>query len=452
MAREGNGAASELMGAGDAGRILGLSADMVRLLARDGRLPTAVKSVRGVRLFRRADVEALAAERAGVGGHGARKRLSAHVKKNAGGDEMFRRLIDSVRDYAIFLLDPEGHIASWNVGAQRIKGYTADEIIGQHFSVFYPDDDVRAGKCEYELEEAGREGRFEDEGWRVRKDGSRFWASVVISAVRDDEGGLLGFSKVTRDLTERKRMHEEQSARIAAEHANRAKDEFIAMLGHELRNPLTAIVTAVQLMKRHGDERGAKHREIIDRQVRHMMRLIDDLLDISRIATGKIKLEKKQVVLREILGKAVEVATPIVEQRSHELTVDIPEREIALEADDVRLTQVFANLVVNAAKYTPPSGRITVYVRPGHGQVAVEVRDNGMGIAPQLLPKVFDLFVQAHDDDKRSAGGLGVGLTLVRTLVQMHGGSVEAESPGVGKGSTFTVRLPLAGAHSQPLS
>jgi PAS domain S-box-containing protein len=201
---------------------------------------------------------------------------------------MFRLLVESVRDYAIFLLDPTGHVTTWNTGAERIKGYRADEIIGCHFSRFYREQEVLSGKCEYELEVAARDGRFEDEGWRVRKDGSQFWANVVISAVRDASGELLGFSKVTRDLTERRRTDEERTARIAAEHANRAKDEFLAMLGHELRNPLAPIATALQLMKPHANGEATREQQVIERQLGHVMRLVDDLLDVSRIVQGKL--------------------------------------------------------------------------------------------------------------------------------------------------------------------
>jgi PAS domain S-box-containing protein len=355
---------------------------------------------------------------------------------------LFRRLVDSVRDYAIFMLDPTGHVATWNAGAERTKGYSANEIIGRHFSIFYPAEDVAAGKCEMELEGADRDGRFEDEGWRIRKDGTRFWANVVISAIRDDAGALIGFSKVTRDLTQRKRAEEEQAARLVAEQANRAKDEFLAMLGHELRNPLAPIVTALQLLRMKDDGNTREH-DIIERQVKHMMRLVDDLLDVSRIARGKVELRRQIVELRTVIAKAVEVASPLFEQRRHHVAVDIVPHALVLDGDEARLTQVFSNLLANAAKYTDPGGRISLHVRTGDGVVAVDVRDEGIGIEPELLPRVFDLFAQGYQSEARSSGGLGLGLTLVRSLVELHGGKVVAHSAGPGLGSTFTVTLPV---------
>ncbi|MGE3544767.1 MAG: ATP-binding protein [Kofleriaceae bacterium] len=357
---------------------------------------------------------------------------------------MLHLLIDSVRDYAIFMLDPGGHIASWNPGAERIKGYTAAEIVGRHFSIFYPASDVSAGKCELELELARRDGRVEDVGWRVRKDGSRFWANVVISAIRDREGQLLGFSKVTRDLTERMRAEEDRAARAIAEDANRAKDDFLAMLGHELRNPLAPIVTALQLMKLRGDHRSSKEQDVIERQVRHMVHLVDDLLDVSRISRGKIELKKRRIDIRSAIGKAIEIASPLLEKRRHRFETDLPDHEITVHADEARLTQVFANLLTNAAKYTDPEGKIWLRAKRVDGEVEVDVTDNGTGIDAQLLPRVFDLFVQGYQTTARSQGGLGLGLTLVRSLVNMHGGRVTAASPGPRLGSTFTVRLPIA--------
>jgi len=363
------------------------------------------------------------------------------------GEDLFRMLVESVRDYAIFLLDPSGRVATWNTGAERIKGYRADEIIGRHFSTFYPVHEVAAGTCERELEEAAREGRFEDEGWRLRKDGSRFWANVIISAVRGRRGELIGFSKVTRDLTERKAAEEERAARLAAEQANRAKDEFLAMLGHELRNPLAPIVTALQLMKLRGQGNLTREQQVIERQVNHMVRLVEDLLDVSRIAKGKLLLKKQLVDVRDIVARAIEIAGPLIEQRRHHVQVDTPPHELTVDADEGRLTQIFTNLITNAAKYTNAGGHLRVAVREERRgeerEVAVSVTDDGLGIEPALLPRVFDLFVQGHQSAERSAGGLGIGLTLVRTLTQLHGGTVTAHSDGIGRGSTFTVRLPI---------
>jgi len=375
-------------------------------------------------------------------GHDARIRYADFVvPSDVEIEELFQLMIANVRDYAIFMLDTQGHIATWNPGAERIKGYAVDEIIGKHFSVFYPEADVLDGKCEMELRVAASEGRFEDEGWRLRKDGSQFWANVVISAVRDRHGNLVGFAKVTRDLTDRKRAEDERSARLAAEHANRAKDEFLAMLGHELRNPLAPILTALQLIKLRGDSPPLKEHDVIERQVKHMMRLVDDLLDVSRITKGKLELKKKPLDMRIVLAKAIEIASPLLEQRGHHFQLDAPNRPVGVDGDEARLTQVIANLLTNAAKYTDLNGRIDVALRERDGVVEVEVTDNGQGIDAQLLPYIFDLFVQGYRSAERSSGGLGIGLTLVNRLVELHCGTVSVHSDGPGKGSTFTVRL-----------
>ncbi len=363
-------------------------------------------------------------------------------KESQASDLQFRRLVASVRDYAIFMLTPAGHVATWNAGAERIKGYRADEIIGRHFSTFYPEEDIRAGKCEYELEVAGREGRFEDEGWRVRKDGTKFWANVVISAVVDDAGTLVGFSKVTRDLTDRKRAEDDRAARIAAEAANRAKDEFLAMLGHELRNPLAPISTALQLMKLRAGGQLSNEQLVIERQLKHVMRLVDDLLDVSRIVRRKVTLKTHPLDLRDVIARAVEVASPLIEQRSHHLDIDSAGNAFGVDGDDERLVQVFSNLIMNAAKYTEPGGHLGVFMWEEAEHVVVEVRDDGIGLEPDLLPRVFDLFVQGNQGAERAAGGLGLGLALVRSLVELHKGSVEARSAGPGRGSRFVVRLP----------
>jgi PAS domain S-box-containing protein len=375
--------------------------------------------------------------------------LPSAVRKDGESDELFRLLVANVRDYAIFVLDPTGHVATWNIGAERIKRYRADDIIGRHFSVFYPDDDVRAGKCEMELEVAARDGRFEDEGWRLRSDGTPFWANVLITAIRNDAGTLVGFAKVTRDLTERKRNEDERAARLAAEQANRAKDEFLAVLGHELRNPLAPIVTALQLIKLRGDTPSPREVRVLERQVQQLMHLVDDLLDISRIARGKLELKQQVIDLRGPISRAIEIASPLIEHKGHHLEVDFPSHAMLVHGDEARLPQVFANLLTNAARYTDPGGHIFVRVWQAGTEAVIEVRDDGIGIDKDFLPRIFDPFVQGEQNGERGAGGLGLGLGLVRSLVELHGGQVEVRSPGPRLGSTFTVRLP---AVSQPPS
>jgi len=275
----------------------------------------------------------------------------------------------------------------------------------------------------------------------VRKDGTRFWANVLISSVHDRNDQLIGFAKVTRDLTERKKAQEEQAARLAAEEANRAKDEFLAMLGHELRNPLAPIATALQLMQLRGDTRTSKEQQVIERQVQHMIRLVDDLLDVSRITRGAIALKLERLDIRESIAKAVELASPLFEQKSQYVQINVPGEPILVQADDARLTQVLANVLVNAARYTEPGGHISVSAEAKDGQVRVVVRDDGRGIAAELLPKIFDLFVQGFQTTDRSMGGLGIGLTLARRLIEKQGGTIHAESAGVGQGSAFTIQL-----------
>ena len=234
------------------------------------------------------------------------------------------------------------------------------------------------------------------------------------------------------------------SLRVAAESANRAKDEFLAMLGHELRNPLSPILTALQLMKLRGEPGSERERTVIERQVSHLTRLVDDLLDVSRIARGKVELKTDIVEMAEIVAKAIEMASPLVEQRLHTMTVDVPRRGLRVDGDATRLSQVVSNLLTNAAKYTPPGGDISIRAAHVGDQIVLTVRDSGIGISPDVLPGIFDLFVQERQALDRSQGGLGIGLTIVRSLVERHGGSVSARSDGPGKGSEFTVRLPAA--------
>ncbi|HUP05753.1 MAG TPA: PAS domain S-box protein [Caldimonas sp.] len=481
-------------------------------------------------------------------------------------ERSLRLLIEGVQDYAIFRLDPTGRISSWNAGAQRLKGYTPQEIIGRHFSVFYTPEAVATGWPDEELRRAARDGRFEDEGWRVRKDGSLFWANVVITAIRD-EGKLDGFSKITRDLTER-RAHEEalreseENLRLLVEgvqdHAfflvdewgrirtwnagcerllgfptdaavgsniallytredseagrpqvdmalarhdgrfqastwrrradgsrfwaettvtavvggperrgfvaivrdlterrrveelekeGRQLNEFIAMLSHELRNPLTPISHAVRILDRLNERPETMWcAAMIGRQVTHLSRLVDDLLDVSRILNGKVGLHRERLDLNHIVEEATEAMRAEAESAGHALVLSPSPEPLPIDADSTRLVQVFNNLIVNAVKYTPRGGRIDVDLRRDGAVAVARVRDNGVGLSEALLQTAFKPFVQGARGLARESGGLGMGLALVKTIVDLHGGAVMAQSAGTDRGATFTITLPLATA------
>ena len=360
-------------------------------------------------------------------------------------EERFRLLVESVRDYAIFMLDPRGNVASWNTGAQENKGYQTSEIIGRHFSVFYPPEVAASGFPDRELEQALRDGRVEDEGWRLRKDGSRFWASVVITPLRDDLGHHIGFTKVTRDLTDRRRVS-------ALEDEGRRITTFLAMLGHELRNPLAPIMNSVSIMQLepHLPERLRICRDVIDRQVQQLTRLIDDLLDVGRITSGKIHLAIEPVELARMLPYAMEAVTPTVQLKGHRLALVLPDQEAWVSGDHARLLQVFTNLLNNAAKFTPAGGDISLTLSRETGHAVISVRDNGPGIPPQQIDNIFNLFVQV-DQEQHPHGGLGLGLSLVRQIVALHHGDISVYSSGQpGKGAEFVIHLPLIPAPPHP--
>jgi len=345
--------------------------------------------------------------------------------------------MDTVQDFAIFMLDETGKIISWNFGAERILGYKEEEILGHDFRQIFTPNDSATDQPEYELTTAQEKGRAEDERWHVRKDGSRFWASGVVTPLWDDSGKLRGFAKVLRDITERKRAEE----RLAEQ--NQRKDEFLAMLAHELRNPLAAIANSVQLMKLEHGGNPPETVRIIERQVGGLERMVSDLSDASRMSAGKIQLRLARVRLQDVIERAVETIRPKLEDRRHTFALEAAAAAIWLEADGGRLEQVFCNLLNNAAKYTEPGGKISLaLVRLGN-EAIVSVRDTGTGIMSEMLPRIFDLFIQADNSLERAQGGLGIGLTLVKRLVEMHGGKVEAHSDGIGHGSEFIVRLPV---------
>ena len=368
-------------------------------------------------------------------------------------EEKFRLMVEEVRDYAIFMLDPHGLVASWNPGAERIKGYRADEIVGSHFSRFYPKEDVDSGKPDRELEIAAKEGRYQEEGWRVRKDGATFWASVTIAPVRDEKGTLRGFAKVTQDLTERREAEQqrlellrEQAARAEAEKVNQVKDEFLAMLSHELRTPLNAIVGWAHLLRaapQMDQAQVARGLEAIDRNATIQTQIVSDVLDISRMTSGKVRLNPRRVDPGEVVNAAMDTVRPAADAKRISLGVSLPERPTFVYADGDRLQQVVWNVLQNAVKFTPSGGRVDARVAPRNSSVEIAVTDTGMGIRPEFLPHVFETFRQADSSSSRKHGGLGLGLAIVKQLVELHGGRVSAESEGEGHGTTVTVRLPL---------
>jgi PAS domain S-box-containing protein len=368
---------------------------------------------------------------------------SASAGRVHASEEQFRLLVESVKDYAIFMLTPEGRIASWNAGARNIKGYTAEEIIGRHFSIFYPADAAARGWPDHELRMAVAAGRFEDEAYRVRKDGTRFWANVVITPVYDASGVLRGFAKVTRDLTVRRQFE-------ALQRGERRMIEFLAMLGHELRNPLAPLQAALDVLElRPGDAATIEwSRKVFGRQVQHLTRLVDDLLDAGRISSGKVSLHFGVVDLRTLVEETVEAMRPQIEAQGHTLALVLPADAIRVRGDATRIAQIITNLLTNASKYTPDGGDIRVVVATDGDFVMLEVHDTGMGMPPELIPSMFELFVQGGRELNRSQGGLGVGLTLVKRLTELHGGTVAATSAGPGKGSDFVVRLPRLADHA----
>lgn len=352
-------------------------------------------------------------------------------------EERLRLMVESVQDYAIVMLDSEGYVTSWNQGAERLKGYSADEILGRHFRVFYPEQVAGAGRPEEELAAARRDGRYEEEGWRVRKDGSRFWANVVITALFDPNHNHVGFVKVTRDMTEQRRAAaqlEASNRRLAA--SIRQTEEFVALTAHELQTPVTVISSTADLLRQYWDQMEAAERdESLERLMsgsRRIRRLLSDLLTASSLDAGSFKLSIQPVRLEKVVAQALKEASPI---GSH-VEVEGVEGHVVL-ADEERLVQILTNLLTNAAKYGKPP--ITVDSRSVGDRVEIAVRDHGEGIADDLAPGLFQKFSRGAGGNR----GIGLGLYIVRELAELQGGraSYERTPPR----SSFVVTLPGGG-------
>ena len=358
-------------------------------------------------------------------------------------EERFRLLIDAVEDYAIFMLDPQGRVTTWNSGAERLKGYTAKEIIGQHFERFRVDEEVRAGRCGQELEQAVRDGRVESEGWRVRKDGSRFRAYVVLTAMRNSSGALLGFAKVTRDLTDRHRLEDERLHRARAEEAVRLRDEFLSIASHELKTPLTTVQIELQGVQEltAGDDRLGKRIGRAARNADRLAALIESLMDVSRIAVGGLTLKYGPIDLSELVSQLVDGLHAAAAKAGCDLVVSTS-GPIHGSWDRLRLEQVVLNLCANALKYGA-GNPVTLSLSREDQAAVIEVSDAGSGIPERDLARIFGRFERATS--QRHYGGLGLGLYVSREIVEAHHGTISARNLPEG-GARFTVRIPFAPA------
>src|SRR5438034_3018459 len=355
--------------------------------------------------------------------------------------EQFHIVVDSVEEYAIYLLDATGNVVTWNTGAEKIKGYKADEIIGKNFACFYTAEDVAGDKPQRNLREAAHRGHIRDQGLRVRKDGSTFEAEVVLTVLRDAKGNTRGYYKVTRDISDEIRSREFEAEKIAAEKASKAKDDFLAALSHELRTPLTPALAAATYLEDNAPKLPPEFVEdvqIIKRNVQLQARLIDDLLDLTRIARGKLHLELVDCNAHTIIENALETAHSAIAAKQLKVATELEAKEYHILADCIRLQQVFWNLINNAVKFTAQGGQISVRTFNNKSKrFHFEITDTGIGIESQRLASLFQPFEQADPSVTRQFGGLGLGLAISKRLVDLHHGRIEAESRGRSFGATF---------------
>ena len=375
-------------------------------------------------------------------------------------EERLRLVLENARDYAIFSTDHALTITSWNPGAEALMGYTEAEAVGQKADIIFTPEDRATGAPAQEARTAAAEGRAADERFHMRRDGSHFWGSGTLMRMVDDAGRALGFVKVLRDDTAKREweaalqksrselvraLRENEKARTDLEAADAAKDRFLAILSHELRNPLAAVSSAAALLARQDSAEDERMRaaRVVQRQSSTMKVLLDDLLDVSRLAMGRLRLHRREVALAEVIDAALETARPLIDAAGHRLVLELPRSPVRVNVDALRIGQAIINLLANATKYTPPGGEVRLAVAGGDSEVVLTVTDNGIGMVPEAIERMFDLYSQGPTAPFGMNEGLGVGLALVRTIVELHGGRVEALSEGPGRGSTFRLRLPV---------
>jgi PAS domain S-box-containing protein len=382
----------------------------------------------------------------------ARKQVEEKLRWT---EEGFRLMVESVTDAAIVMLDSEGRVVSWNTGAQRIKGYSAEEIMGQHFSRFYPAADIARGAPQHDLDAAAAQGRFEVEGWRTRKDGSLFWANVVFTAIRDPAGNARGFAKLTRDLTERRQVEETLTlAKGVAEKANMAKSEFLSSMSHELRSPLNAILGFAQLMESDATPATPSQKGSIDEILRagwYLLELINEILDLAQIESGRLSLSKEPTSLPDVLLECQAMIEPQAQGRGIQMTFPRFDAPCFVQADRTRLKQVVINLLSNAIKYNKVGGTVVVDCDGGPAdRIRLNVRDTGPGLTAEKLAQLFQPFNRLGQE-RGAEQGTGIGLVMSKRLVELMGGVLGVES-SVGVGSVFWCELASAIAPSLDLN
>ena len=379
----------------------------------------------------------------------ARKRIEEQLRWT---EESFRLMVESVTDCAIVMLDPEGCVVSWNAGAQRIIGYSAEEIVDEHLSRFYLDADVESGKPQRDLDVATAEGRCQAEGWRTRKDGSRFWANVVTTAIRDQAGTLRGFAKLTRDLTERRQVEADlTNAKAAAETANLAKSDFLSGMSHELRTPLNAILGFGQLMESDSPPPSPAQKASIE-QILHagwyLLDLINEILDLALIESGKLSLSPEPMSLRDVMLECTTMIEPQATKRGIHMTFPEFDSPYFIDADRTRVKQILINLFSNAIKYNKEGGTVVVgCTASSRDRIRVTVTDSGAGLPPDKLVQLFQPFNRLGQ--QANIEGTGIGLVVTKRLVELMGGAIGVKST-VGTGSVFWFELVSTAAPGLP--
>jgi PAS domain S-box-containing protein len=364
-------------------------------------------------------------------------------------DQLLRLWWEQSKEHALIVLDPSGVISAWGGEATPMFGYLANEIVGQQSDVLFTPEDVEAGAPLKERQIADAGAPAEDDRWMRRRDGSRFWATGVLHALNGPDGETLGYIKILRNRTDLKEQLESHKREIRKlQLSDERKNRFIATLAHELRNPLGSLAMAAEILRLNPEDQESRQfaASAIERQVQFSTRLIEDLLDLTRLQKGKLRLSLAKLDLRPVVEQAADEVRPLIREKRQALHMILGPSSVEVMADGDRLKQVFVNLIQNAAKYTQEQGDIWIKLFLDGKEVTVKIEDNGIGISADVLPQIFDLFTQAEAGEEFAAGGLGIGLSLVKDLVRLHGGSIQVRSDGLGRGSEFAVRLPLTGA------